>query len=287
MMNLLVTLDANYVPPLTVLLTSLMHSNPMEVFTLYVAHSSLTENDFAKMAAVVDERRTSIVPVRVPEALLNDAPVLSRITKETYYRLLAIDYLPREVERVLYIDPDAVIINSLEKFYNIDFGDNLIAGSSHVIGFWEKLNQRRLHLPKNAKYINAGVMMMNLKGLRACGITTDDIFAFISANAKRLYLGDQDVINTLYACRILHIDPCLFNLDEKIFAYYSNEIDLSWVEEHTAVVHFNGKEKPWKADYEGQLGYLFERYNSGLVKIPESGKAGQRHGKALDAKRAG
>ena len=37
-MNILVTLDSNYVGPLTVLLKSLMITNPNNSFDLYVAH---------------------------------------------------------------------------------------------------------------------------------------------------------------------------------------------------------------------------------------------------------
>ena len=48
-MNILVTLDSNYIPPLTVLLKSLMMTNPDNKFDLYVAHSSLTEEDFLKI----------------------------------------------------------------------------------------------------------------------------------------------------------------------------------------------------------------------------------------------
>ena len=45
-MNILVTLDSNYVFPLTVLLKSIMITNINNTFDIYVAHCSLTENDF-------------------------------------------------------------------------------------------------------------------------------------------------------------------------------------------------------------------------------------------------
>ena len=48
-MNILVTLDSNYVGPLTVFLKSLMITNPNNEFDIYVAHSSLTEEDFIKI----------------------------------------------------------------------------------------------------------------------------------------------------------------------------------------------------------------------------------------------
>ena len=48
-MNILVTLDSNYVFPLTVLLKSIMITNINNTFDIYVAHCSLTENDFCNI----------------------------------------------------------------------------------------------------------------------------------------------------------------------------------------------------------------------------------------------
>ena len=86
MINLLVTLNSNYIPPLTVMLRSLMLADPAEEFTVFVAHSSLTASDIAAVEAAVDLSRTKICPIEIDPQLMNDAPVLKRITKETYYR---------------------------------------------------------------------------------------------------------------------------------------------------------------------------------------------------------
>ena len=118
-MNILVTIDSNYVMPLRVMLFSLMKSNPDRKFDIFVAHSSLTDSDFDKLRSAVDPDRTKIHSVAVPPELLSNAPVLKRITKETYYRLLAIDFLPEDVDRILYIDPDTLIIGDISSFYDV------------------------------------------------------------------------------------------------------------------------------------------------------------------------
>ena len=268
-MNILVTIDANYKPQLVVLLKSLLSSNPDDSFTVYVAHSSLTASDFENISAGIDPERCAIVPVPVSDTLFSGDPSLDRIPKETYYRLMAIDFLPDDLERILYLDADTVVINSLRPYYNIDFADGLIAASSHVFGLMELVNRVRLKT-KGGKYINAGVMMMNIKGLRECGITKDDICGYIKVNTRKLILADQDVINALYGDRIVQIDPRLFNLDEKVFMQCSGEIDLDWVEANTAIVHYNGADKPWKPNYAGQLALFYERY-SNSADIKQSG----------------
>ncbi|MCL2089270.1 MAG: VTT domain-containing protein [Oscillospiraceae bacterium] len=272
-MNILVTLDKNYIPQLKVMLTSLLCGNPDEDFAVYTAHSSLTEDDFDDIRAAVSSR-CRVIPIAISDTLFSSDPVLSRIPKETYYRLLAIDFLPEDVERILYLDADTVVINPIKPHYDIDFGDNLIAASGHVSGFVDAFNRRRLKMPKGTRYINAGVMMMNIKGLRDYPVTTEDIFSYIKANAKKLMLADQDVINALYGDKIILIDPRLFNLDEKIYISNSTQIDLDWVRANTAIVHYNGSQKPWKPNYNGQLACFYEKYSQGLNLPPTESKTG-------------
>ena len=49
-MNLLVTLDSNYVYPLCVMLRSLVRTHPRVSFDVYVAYAHLTDSDFKTIA---------------------------------------------------------------------------------------------------------------------------------------------------------------------------------------------------------------------------------------------
>ena len=142
-MNILVTLDSNYVGPLTVFLKSLMITNPKNEFDLYVAHSSLTEEDFIKIKNATVPSRTRVHSIVVSPGILADAPVFKRITNETYYRLLMMDYLPESVDRVLYIDPDTVVLRDISPLYNIDFKGKTIAAAGHTKLFIEDINHIR------------------------------------------------------------------------------------------------------------------------------------------------
>lgn len=260
-MNILVTLNSNYVPPLTVLMRSIMRTNPGTVFDLYVAHSSLGEEDFARIRSGCDMTRTRIHPVTVAPELLADAPVLGRLSKETYYRLLAVDFLPRELDRILYIDPDTVVLRSLKAFYTMDMGNDFIAAAGHTKGLVEAINRRRLHMAKGSRYINAGVLLMNLNAMRR-EVRTDRIFEYIQTHAKTLYLGDQDVFNGMFSDRIRIVDETLYNLDEKTYHLHRRRIDLDWVRQNTVIVHYNGSEKPWKDNYRGELQGFYLEYTA-------------------------
>ena len=163
--HILVTLDRNYLKVLSVMLYSLSQSDPEGVYTVYVVNNTLTEEDFASLSALLP--RTELVNVQVPEDLLQNAPVSDRYPTEMYYRLFAARYLPQQLERILYLDPDLVVLHSLRSLYQIDFDGKLFAAASHIESrTFRELNRRRLHLSEHAKYLNSGVMMMNLALLR-------------------------------------------------------------------------------------------------------------------------
>lgn len=267
-MNILVTLDSNYVYPLCVMLRSLAETNRNGSFDVYVAHSSLTDSDFSRISNALSGVQARVHSITVGDGFFEDAPKLARTSKETYYRLLIGEILPREVHRILYIDPDTVINKSLDEFYNLDLGGNILAGGTHVYGIHRKINIARLKLKKTSCYVNAGVMLIDLDKWRQT-VTSKKIFDFISENQKKLVLADQDVINVLFEDKMLAVDERIYNLDEKTYCYYSlkpfakDRISLDWVRKNTVIIHFNGKHKPWREKkYRGRLGEYFEKYKN-------------------------
>lgn len=258
-MNLLFALNSGYVGPLCVCLKSIMESNPGTHFDIYIAYSSLTKDDFERLGSSVDRGRSVIIPIVIDDSLFEGSEYLKRTSKETYYRLLAMDYIPGGVDRILYLDPDIVVINPLDSFYNIEFGGKLFAGAPHFKHVMNKFNSRRLRLPRTMPYINAGVLMINLRSLREC-CSSEKIISFINTTDIRLVLADQDVLNAMFYDKILPVSALKYNLDEKTYLKNAPRIDRDWVDKNTVIIHYNGAKKPWKGKYKGKLGdYYYER----------------------------
>lgn len=268
--HILVTLDRNYLKVLSVMLYSLSQSDPEGVYTVYVVNNTLTEEDFASLSALLP--RTELVNVRVPEDLLQNAPVSDRYPTEMYYRLFAARYLPQQLERILYLDPDLVVLHSLRSLYQIDFDSKLFAAASHIESrTFRELNRRRLHLSEHAKYLNSGVMMMNLALLRKESPQT--IIDYIQSHKATLLLPDQDVLNALYADRTVPLDPLVYNLGEKYLRLKNlhlppqEKLTLDWVRSNTAIVHYYGRNKPWKEHYRGSLGIFYYEWEQQLQQL--------------------
>ena len=87
-MNILVTLDRNYLPPLRVMLGSLLRNDPGETFEIYAIGDGLLPEDWTALEELC-AGRGHIHPLEVPADLFADAPVARYWTRAMYYRLLA------------------------------------------------------------------------------------------------------------------------------------------------------------------------------------------------------
>ncbi len=263
-MNILVTLNAGYLRQLIVMLYSLLKANPATSVSLYVVHTSLTDAHFAQLNRICPDRLAAH-SVLVPEGFLADAPTTGRYPVEMYYRIFAARLLPETVDRILYLDPDLVVLNPLDALYTLEFGAHLFAAASHISprSKLTRVNDLRLSMPQGSSYVNSGVMMMNIKALR-CEQNEAAVFEYIKTHRTVLMLPDQDVLNAVYATRILTVDHLRYNLSERCFHLYNlrpenweNPLTLDWVRQNTAIVHYCGRNKPWKEKYIGSLNCFY------------------------------
>lgn len=256
--NLLVTLDAGYIHQLNVMLYSVLKNNPDDYFKVFVLHSSLTDDDLSKTRKLI-ESHGEVIPINAGKFGLEDAPTTDRYPTEMYYRIFAAKFLPDDVDKVLYLDPDIIVKGNLHLLYDKPLENKFYAAAVHVGKFIGFMNSVRIGKDKDEPYINSGVMLMNLAELRKRQ-NEDDVFQYINVYNKRLFLPDQDILSSLYAGDFIMIDPDYFNLTEWEFAFRHDSKafkNMDWVNENTVIIHYCGRNKPWKKGYTGFLGDFY------------------------------
>lgn len=260
---LLTTLDENYLPQLQVLLTSVHLNNPGEIFFLYLIHSGISPEKLAQVSAQCEEYGYDFIPILVKESLFQQAPVSRQYPKEMYYRLLAPHLLPDTLSKIIYLDPDTLVINPLRPLWETSLHSSLFAAAAHSGKAQLATGVNQLRLGTQGEYFNSGVLVMNLERGRE-EIRPKDIFEYVREHGRELLLPDQDVLNALYGHRILPLEDVVWNYDARNFRSYlvqsGGVCDLRWVMEHTAILHFCGKEKPWKKGYIRRFGVLYQHY---------------------------
>jgi len=260
-MNILVTLNSNYLNVLVVMLKSLAVNNRHRKFDVYVMNDSLSIKDMEYLKDNV-LKNINIIDLKITDKELIKAPVTKRYPKEMYYRILAAYYLPKKVNKILYLDPDLVVINKIDKLYKTDLNNYYFAAASHIWGILQTFNRIRLKMDSNDIYINSGVMLMNIKLLRK-EQNREEVYKFIKKNKNKLMLPDQDVISGLYANKILPLDPYVYNMTEKLLnqSYFMPHISERWIKDNSVIIHYCGKNKPWKDNYRGILNKFYYKYS--------------------------
>lgn len=265
--NILVTLDENYLPHLKVMLKSLYTSNPDERFHIYLAYDSISDTGILNLFQFCERHNSKLHVIEVGKELFAKAPVMKRYPRAMYYRLLACRLLPDSMERILYLDPDIVVINPIRELYNMQMGNNLFAAAIHpdVTGITKSVNQIRLRQYEAAGYFNTGVLLLNLP-LQRKEISERAIFETVEKYKHELILPDQDVFNALYGNRTLPVDDSYFNYDARLYEAYrimsDGEKDLDWVMRNTVILHFCGKAKPWLKSSRSRFNVLYKHYSA-------------------------
>ena len=211
----------------------------------------------------------------------------------TFYRLRLPSIL-HDVNKCIYLDSDTVVCQDLSALYRMNIDDRLIAGVRAAGYYWPEARKKRaleeLEIPSIDQYVNAGVLLINLKKMRQEQL--EDVFA---SYVDRQYSSlDQDIFNKVCYGKI-RILPVRFNVMTKYhplddLSYRMRpDVQLAYPEaewedgrRNPVVVHYADKVKPWNdfsVDYADrwwaaadQLPFadeIFLKYRHALV---ESGK---------------
>lgn len=262
--NILVTLDSHYIKALKIMLSSLFLNNPQESFTIYLLHSSLAKDEIHDIHQYIQKFKQNFTEINLIDSKFDNSPTHMHYTKEMYYRLLAQQYLPDDLDRILYLDPDVLVINSIHDLYWQNIDDYLYAAANHDVFKATELNKIRFYpIEKIDAYHNTGVLLMNLKRIRE-EVKEEEIFAFLEKYENLLILPDQDIFNALYAKKIKTLDEKYYNYDTRYFSIYKltslNEWNMDKVMDNTVILHFCGKKKPWDPSYSGEFHSLYKHY---------------------------
>ena len=112
----------------------------------------------------------------------------SSFTQVTYYRLYTSLFI--DADRIIHLDGDTLVFSDLNEMFNLDFNNN------YILGFYDILSDGIDYLRlKSNIYINAGVILINLKKMRKDKI----IFQIIKMLESHIHLrnDDQTIFNYL------------------------------------------------------------------------------------------
>lgn len=269
--NIAITLDGNYVVPVSVLMTSILDNLDSAVeANFFLIVSDFEENHMNAIDELHGMYRFEVTYIRAEDYRHYFNRVNVRLFKNQYinitcyYRLLLFKILPDDVKKCFYIDGDMIVKTDISVLYPL-VDDKLAAVVVESVAM-ELRNEALSHLyeydefkkfrknPQEFPYFNAGFLLLNIERAREYDIW-DDAWKFFENHPNPPY-ADQDILNYAIGQRHrndVHILPpeynvfCTNNIDHRVGhvdAYYPQE---STIAAYLAprILHYAGPDKPW------------------------------------------
>lgn len=262
-MNILVTFDENYIKPFQTMLKSLVFNNLDYNIKIYLAYQNMDKDLIDKIGAYCNKYKAEFFPIEIDNSFFTGAKVTDRYPNAMYYRLLAPLYLPETLDRILYLDPDTLIINSLKDLWDLDMEGFSFAAAAHsvVAELSESVHKARLEI--GHEFFNTGIILMDLVQARDI-VNLDEILDMASNLGVEHLYPDQDIFNILYGAHTKEIDDRIWNYEARFYHLYlirsAKEYDLDWVMENTSILHFSGRNKPWLQGSYNYFTALYKHY---------------------------
>ena len=199
-MEVLCACDQRFLPHTATMLCSLLEHN--SVSRIHLFYSSVSEHELAKLEALVARYASKISFYEIVLADLQDLRVDKWASVAVYYRLLAPRLLPADLDKVLYLDFDIIVRQSLKDLWNIDL-------TGHALGAvpnFEDDARKALGLPEGTKYFNSGVLLINLWFWRQSNVAERAI-SFIRNNPTKVQYWDQDALNATLVRSWIELQP--------------------------------------------------------------------------------
>jgi len=255
-MEIVIGPDENYAMPCGVLITSILYTNPGRKIRFHIISEYLSEKTKKLLMECVKGTESVVVFYRLDPDLMVGFPPLHN-SLATYAILFIANILPAEIEKVLYLDADMIVMDSLEYLWNTDITDYPMAGAispSHD----DIRNYNRLDYDCEKGYYNIGTHVINLAYWRKNNLL-EECFNIIKNNSSKLKQRDQDVLNILLAgnWKIIHSKyNCYINYYfpiENILIRKKFHDEIKSARLNPVILHFINVPKPWHKEYDMPL----------------------------------
>lgn len=203
-MEILLACDDNYAPLCGITIQSVLENNGGEI-NFHVMDNGISLKNKNKILSIIDEfdyaNLEFIEHKNVDEIL--DVDIKATRALSTYSRLLCASYLSSSIDKIIYMDCDALVDDSLNDLWNTDISDYYFGA---VLDVNSKNVNRHLNLEESNPHFNAGFLLINLKRWREENLE-EKFLDFIIENDGEVFHNDQGILNVVCNHQILKIHP--------------------------------------------------------------------------------
>lgn len=239
------TADNGYAPYLGVAIHSLATNASEDYhYKIIVLHEQISMENQKKIKSL-ENSKVEIVFKEMGEGLETITDRMSNrlrcdyFTLTIYFRLFIPTLFP-EYDKGIYIDSDVVVPGDISRMYETKLGDNLI-GACRDYSI-QNIPELCRYMDKGVgvgreKYINSGVLLMNMKRLREVKIEKEFLRLLNTWHFDTI-APDQDYLNVMCNGRITYLDECWDAMPKEGTPELKEPM----------LIHYNLFAKPWCYD---------------------------------------
>lgn len=251
--NIVMSCDDNYAKYLAVAINSIISNAHKKgnVFHFYILDGGIREKNKKRIMSFVNKQGSKIEFIEIDlQKFKETCPLsedVSHITIPTYFRFSIPRMLPHTLDKVLYLDVDLIANAPLNELYNMDLGESYAIAVEDTFSGTQNIACK---LGLSGKYINAGVMLINLGKWRNENIE-NLLFANIDKIREHIIFVDQDVLNFTLSDKVKYISY-QWNLQQTAYHMTKSDINLTSLEvdkQNPKIIHYSGHIKPWDISF--------------------------------------
>ena len=231
--NILLSADDNYAPLTGVLIQSLLKNNEKDFneISIFILDGGISEVNKQKLDLICNSFQIKVNLNFIKYGNIEEIVGIKMNTTRSfaaYAILFAASLLPKDIDKILYLDVDAVIVDSLKEVYNIDISNYYLAA---VEDMGPEYINTYLNLPMYTTHYNSGFLLINLKKWLEDNLEKKFIDCIVEHNGE-VYHNDQGVINLVCKDNILKLNP-KYNILSPFFEVgYDNLLKFYGVSEY-------------------------------------------------------
>ena len=253
MINILYCFDSNYNVQAAVSINSILEKFNNDI-NIYIVHDN--PSSFKKFEEKLKNKKNlNSLNIYRFDNTEYDFPNLndSHVTYATYFRMFIDNYLPENLDFLVYVDADIICLENPEDELDLIFKElqsnelplaGLTEGTRTTSTLFETLSL------KGERYFNAGMIVIDYQKWLSEN-TGQKLIDLMKVNYENIKYWDQDVMNMYFDGKYLEIPRSL---------NYTSSDGINLTNEKIYFLHYAGSKKPW------YLGFVFNKISNNYQK---------------------
>lgn len=230
--NICLCCDNNYVKYAATTIASVLKNAEKDSYLkIFIIGNNIDNENTLNLQSLTKIHPSEIQIIKPAADLFDEFKTINKpgyISMASFFRLKLASLLPN-IDKIIYLDCDLIVQSDLKELYQTNL-DNYPLGGVHDIN-------HNKYTSLNDSYINAGVLLINLKQWR-----DEQAEKLMIQTAQQqqdeIIFADQDIINITFKNRIYHLED-KWNI--QVINFYS----FSHYKKPFNIIHFIGASKPW------------------------------------------